>query len=201
MTRVDLIRHGEPVGGRRYRGQIDDPLSERGWRQMEEALTGEIQWQAVVTSPLCRCRDFAARYAETHALALHVEPRFMEIGFGAWEGRGHEEIRQQDPHGIANFLRDPVRFRPPDAEPLDRFAARVSAAWQALLTAFAGRHVLVVAHAGVIRAVTAEVLGMPPAHMFRLQVDNAAVSRIRITTEGLPRLLLHNGGSASSWPC
>ena len=33
-TVIDLIRHGEPVGGRRYRGHIDDPLSERGWQQM-----------------------------------------------------------------------------------------------------------------------------------------------------------------------
>ena len=36
VTRIDLIRHGEPVGGRRYRGQIDDPLSEKGWKQMRE---------------------------------------------------------------------------------------------------------------------------------------------------------------------
>ena len=193
ITRVDMIRHGEPVGGRRYRGQIDDPLSERGWQQMEEALAGECQWQAVVTSPLSRCREFAARYAETHNLSLHVEPRFMEIGFGTWEGRRHEEIRQQDPHAIANFLQDPVRYRPPEAEPLDRFAARVRAAWQDLLASFSGRHVLAVAHAGVIRAVTAEVLGMPPGHMFRLQVDNAAVNRILITAEGWPRLLMHNG--------
>ena len=193
VTRVDLIRHGEPVGGRRYRGQIDDPLSERGWRQMEEALAGECRWQAVVTSPLSRCREFAARYAETHCLSLAVEERFMEIGFGAWEGRGHDEIRRLDPQGIANFLQDPVRYRPPDAEPLDRFAARVRAAWQDLLASYAGRHVLVVAHAGVIRALTAEVLGMPFEHMFRLQVDNAAINRILITAEGLPRLLLHNG--------
>jgi len=30
-TTIDLLRHGEPVGGKRYRGQIDDPLSEKGW--------------------------------------------------------------------------------------------------------------------------------------------------------------------------
>jgi alpha-ribazole phosphatase len=29
-TTLDLMRHGEPVGGRRYSGQIDDPLSEKG---------------------------------------------------------------------------------------------------------------------------------------------------------------------------
>ena len=35
VTTIDLIRHGEPVGGRRYRGgRMDDPLSEKGWAQM-----------------------------------------------------------------------------------------------------------------------------------------------------------------------
>ena len=193
ITRVDLIRHGEPVGGRRYRGQVDDPLSERGWRQMHEALAGLCPWQAVVTSPLRRCREFADRYAKEHELSLLIEPRFMEIGFGDWEGRSHDEIRQQDPHGIANFLQDPVGCRPPGAEPLDRFVDRIRGAWQDLLLSFVGRHVLVVAHAGVIRAVTAEVLGMPFEHMFRLQVDNAAVNRVAITEQGLPRLLMHNG--------
>ena len=33
-TTIDLIRHGEPVGGSKYRGQTDDPLSEKGWAQI-----------------------------------------------------------------------------------------------------------------------------------------------------------------------
>ena len=37
-TTIDLIRHGEPVGGRKYRGQIDDPLSDKGWTQMRQAV-------------------------------------------------------------------------------------------------------------------------------------------------------------------
>ncbi|MHB1590203.1 MAG: histidine phosphatase family protein [Sulfuricella sp.] len=37
-TTIDLIRHGEPVGGRRYRGRTDDPLSEKGWNQMWTAV-------------------------------------------------------------------------------------------------------------------------------------------------------------------
>jgi len=33
------MRHGEPVGGRAYRGHsIDDPLSEKGWQQMWDAV-------------------------------------------------------------------------------------------------------------------------------------------------------------------
>ena len=31
-TTIDLIRHGQPLGGDRFRGQLDDPLSEAGWQ-------------------------------------------------------------------------------------------------------------------------------------------------------------------------
>jgi len=35
MTTIDLLRHGEPEGGVRYRGDgVDDPLSARAWKQM-----------------------------------------------------------------------------------------------------------------------------------------------------------------------
>ena len=39
-TTIDLLRHGEPLGGGRYRGQMDDALSEKGWQQMWQAVAG-----------------------------------------------------------------------------------------------------------------------------------------------------------------
>ena len=42
---IDLIRHGEPQGGPRYRGDgIDDPLSDKGWRQMWDAVGEDAPW-------------------------------------------------------------------------------------------------------------------------------------------------------------
>ena len=58
MAVIDLIRHGEPEGGRRYRGATDDPLTAAGWRQMEAAVAG-LSWQRIYSSPLVRCADFA----------------------------------------------------------------------------------------------------------------------------------------------
>ena len=46
-TVIELLRHGEPVGGSRYRGQLDDALSERGWKQMWQAVGGRPLWQQV----------------------------------------------------------------------------------------------------------------------------------------------------------
>ena len=82
LTHLDFLRHGEPVGGRKYRGQTDDPLSDKGWQQMRAATAGEQAWTAVVTSPLSRCRDFAEALARERALALGVDERLKEVGFG-----------------------------------------------------------------------------------------------------------------------
>ena len=181
---VDLIRHGEPQGGSRYRGHgIDDPLSEQGWRQMWAAVGNARPWDHVVSSPLRRCSAFARALADRHGLPLTIEPRFREVGFGDWEGRTREELKRERPDEYAAFYRDPARSRPAGAEPLDVFTARVAQAFEEMTGALDARHCLVVAHAGVIRAVVAHVLGLDDAGMYRLRIDNAGISRVSITAD------------------
>ena len=195
-TTIDLIRHGEPVGGKRYRGQIDDPLSEKGWRQMWEAVGDHHPWDRIVTSPLSRCRAFAEALGERHGIPVERDARLMEIGFGAWEGRTAEELLAEDPGRLHRFWSDPLNHTPPGAETLPAFRDRVIAAWEDLLARHAGRHLLVVGHAGMMRMILRHVLDMPLERMFRIQIGNAAISRIRIDGRGeaaLPRLLFHDG--------
>lgn len=180
VTLIDMLRHGEPVGGRRYRGQIDDPLSEKGWAQMRAATAQRPAWSAIVSSPLSRCRAFAEELAGQTGLPLSFDDRLKEVGFGVWEGKTAEEIKAVDPDGVFNFKRDPVANRPIGAESLDDFYQRVSSAYDGLLADHAGGHVLVVAHAGVMRMVMCRVLGMEPARGYRIQVGSAGLARFRV---------------------
>ena len=82
-TTIDLLRHGTPVGGRRYRGQIDDPLSEEGWAEMWAAVNGARPWRQIVCSPLSRCRQFAEALGDRLALPVAEDPRLREVGFAA----------------------------------------------------------------------------------------------------------------------
>lgn len=196
LTTVDLMRHGEPVGGKKYRGQIDDPLSDTGWQQMREAVGDHCPWDQIVTSPLRRCAEFADELSQRHGLPVQPEPRLMEIGFGEWEGRTPGELMDDDPQRLFRFWSDPVNHIPPGAETLAAFEQRVVGAWDDLLQAYPGSHVLVVGHAGIIRMIVRHVMEMPLANMFRLRVDLAGFTRIEIEhREGrqLPRLLFHGG--------
>ena len=193
-TRIDLLRHGEPVGGSRYRGQVDDALSEKGWQQMWQAVAGRSDWQQIITSPLRRCQAFADQLAEQHGLPVHSEPRFSEVGFGVWEGKTRVELEQQFPGQLTRFYQDPVNQRPTGAEPLDDFLSRVQNGFDELLARFAGQTVLIVAHAGVIRAVMAHALNIPPAAMYRIHVANAGMTRLSTDGERSFKLLAHGAG-------
>lgn len=196
FTTIDLLRHGEPVGGRKYRGQLDDPLSDKGWRQMRDAVGDHCPWDQVVTSPLRRCAAFAEELAERHRLPLAADPRFMEIGFGEWEGRGRDELAAEQPGAIERFYADPIANRPPGAEPLNEFRARIAGAFKDTVTQYAGNRVLIVGHAGVIRMVVRETLDIPLAHVYRLQVPNAGLTRLTVEARGSelrPQLVFHAG--------
>jgi alpha-ribazole phosphatase len=183
-TLVDLIRHGEPRGGERYRGDgrtsgRDDPLSERGWEQMRWALGDACPWHQVVSSPLRRCREMAAELAGRHGLPLAIDPELREIGMGTWEGRTHAEVAAEEPEPFRAVQADPLGHRPPHGEPLEAFVARVGAAYDRLVSVHPGRHLLLVSHAGVMRALVGRFLQADPASWWRLRIDYARLVRVR----------------------
>lgn len=199
VTVIDLLRHGEPVGGRRFRGSLDDPLSTLGWAQMWAAVGEHCPWEAIVSSPLSRCAAFAQALAERYALPLEIEPELREIGFGAWEGRTAAEIDAATPEVLGRFWRDPLHHPPPDGEPLPRFQVRVTGAWIDLLERHAGRHLLIVGHGGMIRMVLRHVLEMPLTRLWRLEIPYGALSRVRVYGRGAtaePLLVFHAGSLA-----
>lgn len=76
------------------------------------------------------------------------------------------------------------------------FRDRILEAWSTLHERYNGKHVLVIAHAGVIRMMVAHMLGIPLQHIFRLQIPSAGITRLRVERNGddlFPRLLFHAG--------
>lgn len=195
-TIIDLMRHGEPVGGRRYRGQTDDPLSEKGWQQMWNAA-GEFRgWQHIVTSPLQRCAAFADALGEKLEVAVARDDRLKEAAFGEWEGLTASEICAGDPQRIMRFKQNPLAHAPQGAEPLTEFHRRVGEAWRDIVDRYRGSHVLLIGHAGMMRMVIAHAIGLSPENGYRINIENAALSRIQVEwSEGvmLPTLLFHAG--------
>ncbi len=191
-TRLDYLRHGEPIGGSRFRGNgIDDSLSGKGWQQMRDTAAAAHDWQRIVSSPLKRCREFAEWLGQERDLPVEVIDDLCEVGFGSWEGINRDELKRDRRAEYEAFYADPVDSRPAGAEPLDRFAARVAAVFDGLIDRYAGHNLLVVCHAGVIRGTLGHVTRVPPINWYRTEVDNAALTRFVHDRLGA-RLVMHN---------
>lgn len=180
-TVIDLIRHGEPEGGPMFRGSQDDPLSAKGWQQMQSATTADDHWQAIVSSPMARCRRFAETLAEARGIPLHIDDNLREIGFGEWEGLTAEQVQERYGEQLNRFWRDALHHHPPGGETVTAFHQRVTASFSHWQEKLAGQSVLVVCHGGVIRMVLADILGIPLDKSFTgFAVPYGCRTRIRV---------------------
>lgn len=191
VTRIDLLRHGEPEGGPRYRGQVDDPLNETGWSQMWRAVGQFDEWGQIVCSPLSRCSAFAHALSENYEIPVAIEDRIKEIGFGCWEGKTKEQLISEDPGQLDRFYRQPLTSQPQGAEPIPDFYARVSRAFDEWVDRYRGQHILAVTHAGVMRAIVAHVLQTPLESMYSIKVPYAGITRIDVQDNLPPALVFH----------
>lgn len=178
--RLDLLRHGETERGGGFRGSLDDALTDTGWAQMRQAVSGLAGWDALVSSPLQRCARFADELALTHGLPLQLEPGLQELHFGAWEGRSAVELMVDSERELGLFWNDPYTFTPPEGEPLVRFEARVLAALARLQAQHAGKHLLLVTHGGVMRLLLARARGLPREHLLQVEVAHGALFSVLV---------------------
>jgi broad specificity phosphatase PhoE len=164
-----LVRHGatpwtDPV--RLYQGRVDVPLSELGRAQAERLAAGlrEPPPSAVWHSPLGRTRETAEAIAAATGAPCRPDPRLMELSFGTWEGRSHEDVRTGDPEAHARHYDDVLGGTPPGGEPVASLLERLSEFLRERWVEGAGP-IAVVTHEGVIRA-AAVLLGLLPLDGF-----------------------------------
>ncbi|MET9991701.1 bifunctional RNase H/acid phosphatase [Streptomyces mutabilis] len=197
-----LLRHGETplTPQKRFSGSggSDPSLSAAGREQAEKvaaslARRGTIQ--AIVTSPLARTRETAGIVAARLGLEVTVEEGLRETDFGAWEGLTFGEVRERHPDDLTAWLSSP------DAEPTgggESFAAtgaRVAAARDKLVRAYAGRTVLLVSHVTPIKTFVRLALGAPPESLFRMELSAASLSAVAYYADGGASVRLFNDTS------
>ncbi len=189
---VTVLRHGAVEGRAHvFRGALDVALTEQGIAQMQQSLARcpANDFDALATSPLKRCHEFAAAYASRNGLALQVLPRFSELSFGDWEGLTPDEAAVRDPAIFQAFSANHGGHPPPNGESLTQFRARVGQGWHEWLANDEGTNRLLITHAGVMRALLMELFGFTPAQAFQVALPEAACLRIS-WLQGQPPFLL-----------
>ena len=153
-----LARHGETAENRerRFQGQKDVPLNERG-REQARALADQAAGEGIAglyTSPLVRARETAEIVGAALGLEPRPDDRLKEVDVGDWQDRLKEDIAREEPELWAAFGRGGEDWRFPGGESLLEQQERVIAA---LVDITQRRELpaLVVCHRGVIRAALA----------------------------------------------
>jgi broad specificity phosphatase PhoE len=179
-TRLLLIRHAEPDAAALGRccGRLDVPLGDAGRRHaraLAEALR-EPALAAVYASPLARALETARPVAAAHGLAPVACDALRELDFGDVDGLRFEEIEAGWPDVFRAWTETPETVCFPGGESLGDLRARVLPAVAALRARHEGEAIAVVAHAGVLRVVLAEALGLADGALFRLDQAYGGVS-------------------------
>jgi probable phosphoglycerate mutase len=163
---IYFVRHGETDwnAARRYQGQRDPPMNERGRAQARrngETLRGflpEIGQADFVASPLVRARDTMAILRASLGLPLdgyRIDNRLIELNYGHWEGQLQADLATLDPQGLARRAVDPFRWRPDGGESYADLLVR-TVDWLDGVE----QDTVVAGHGGVGRAMRAHLLGL-----------------------------------------
>ncbi|HUH37007.1 MAG TPA: histidine phosphatase family protein [Spongiibacteraceae bacterium] len=177
---LDLLRHGACEGGEIFRGSTDVALSAEGWEQMHAAIADLTGWEAIVSSPMRRCRRFAAQLAERVARPHRVMEDLREIHFGEWEGNTTASVLAEQGDLLRLYWDDPLAVTPPGGEPVADFRARVLPCLDKLLKDYRGQQLLVVSHGAVVRMMICQLLDLPLTSFSRFSVPYAAMTRFQI---------------------
>lgn len=189
-TTVDLLRHGQVATPNLFCAPSNEPLGTNGWKQLSVA-TNPGKWDVVITSPSRRCHDFARLLSQRQGCLFEVDERFGELDFGAWIGKTQEEIWEQEPGLIQQLWLQPRRFIAPNGEAMTDFISRVQIAWDDVQTQYAGKNVLILTHATIIRVVLAKVLDVLYQKSLKFEVGYAQITRVRTYPDGATSLLGH----------
>lgn len=171
IRRLVMLRHGQTEynAGSRMQGQLDTDLTDLGREQAAAAaeVLAKRQPVLIVSSDLRRALDTAIALGERSGLAVLVDDRLRETHLGDWQGLTHLEVDAAAP-GARLAWRDNARWAPHGGESRIDVAAR-SMPLVAELIAQQGewgldepdRPMVLVAHGGLIAALTAALLGLP----------------------------------------
>ena len=166
-----MLRHGQTEfnAANRMQGQLDTALSELGREQAVAAASvlAKLDPLLIVSSDLRRAYDTAILLGERIGSPVVVDERLRETHLGDWQGMTHSEVDAGAP-GARIAWRNDARWAPHGGESRVDVARRSLPVVAELVDSQCDwgedepyRPIVLVAHGGLIAALTAKLLGLP----------------------------------------
>jgi len=135
-----------------------------------------IEFDAIFSSPLRRCRETIAPFLERTAQNVIYLEALIEMEYGDWSGKSLTTLSKE---GLWKSIQNrPSTVRFPGGESFSEMSLRAN---QEILAQAEGRkRILIVSHGDVIKSIVAFHLGMTLDSFQRISIDPASISRIRV---------------------
>ena len=171
VRRLVMLRHGQTEfnAGSRMQGQLDTDLTDLGRAQAVAAaeVLAKRQPVLIVSSDLRRAYDTALALGERSGLQVRIDTRLRETHLGDWQGLTHAEVDAAAP-GARLAWRDDATWAPHGGESRIDVADRSLPLVAELIASEPewgadepDRPMVLVAHGGLIAALTAALLDLP----------------------------------------
>ncbi|MEQ1486874.1 MAG: alpha-ribazole phosphatase [Methylotenera sp.] len=194
--KITLVRHTSlNVAPHICYGQSDVAVSTNFdvERLQLQSKLASYAFDAIYTSPLQRCHLLAQALCSDASLGfsdsdIQSDARLKELHFGDWEMQPWDAI-PRDVFDI--WANDYAHLAPPNGETFSQLHARAKGFVADVSSHSQGKHILVITHGGLIRALIAEVLQMPLKRLFRISIDHASITQLEFKGE-VPKVLFMN---------
>jgi len=117
--------------------------------------------------------------AARHRKNSIVVDDLIEIDFGSWDGRYFGKLLEKKDDSLLKWIADPFFSTPPGAEDWDSVKLRTGRVVNTVLDS-GDKHVVIVSHGGIIRALLVALLGFDPHTVWKVKASNCSLAGIEV---------------------
>jgi probable phosphoglycerate mutase len=164
MTRIILTRHGQTLWNieGRVQGSLNSPLTGKGLdqaRRLALRLSGE-KINYIYASDSLRAIETAEEIRREHGLErIITNTALREFGFGEWEGRIWQELREEYSDVFKIWDTEPHRVTVPGGENMEQVLTRAWNYLQELIDLHSGDTICLVTHGLTLKLLVTKALG------------------------------------------
>jgi broad specificity phosphatase PhoE len=176
------VRHGRTEFNRdnRVQGHSQTLLDEEGLtqaRKLRDRLAGET-FVAAFSSDLMRAKQTAQTILDNRKITLTLSSELREFDYGLWDKLTLAELKDKHSDELSRMMDSNHDFAPPGGESLTQLLERTTRFMTHVKTQVPQGNLLVVCHGGSLRGLVVNLLGLPTANFWSLQIDLASLSII-----------------------
>ncbi|WP_457650011.1 histidine phosphatase family protein [Profundibacter sp.] len=177
MTTWWWVRHG-PTHEKSFVGWRDVPADLSDTAQIARLNQHLPDDALLVSSDLSRSIATADAIAGNRTRLPHAQP-LREFNFGEWDRLTFDQVAARDPALSRAYWETPGDVTPPNGESWNMAAARISPFVDNMSRKHQGRHIIAVAHFGVILTQVQRALGVSAYQAVSHKIDNLSVTRLQ----------------------